>query len=65
MWNIYRDERNNSAIKNNDDGKKTNNNKTITSKFFEFKIKRIGRAPVDKNTLDIEVVVPLKYLNDF
>ena len=64
MWNIYRDERNDSAIENNY-GKNTNNNKTITSKFFEFKIKRIGRAPVDKNTLDTGVVVPLKYLNDF
>ena len=64
MWNIYRDERNDSAIKNNY-GKNKNNNKTITSKFFEFKIKRIGRAPVDKNTLDTGVVVPLKYLNDF
>ena len=63
-WNFYRDEINDSAIENNDDGNKINNNKTITSKSFEYKIK-IGRTPSNDNILDTEVVVPLKYLRSF
>ena len=65
LRNFYRDERNDSAIENNDDGNKTNKNKTLTSKFFQYKTKIIGRTPVDNNTLDKEVVVPLKNLSNF
>ena len=65
LWNFYRDEINDSAIENNDDGNKTNNNKTITSKPFEYKTKVIGRTPNGNNTLETEVVVPSKYLSTF
>ena len=62
LWNYYRDEINDSAIENNDNGNKMNNNKTRTSKSFEYKTKIKGRTPDDNNTLDTEVLVPLKYL---
>ena len=42
-----------------------NNNKTITSKSFEYKKKVIGSKSNNNNILDIEVVVPLKYLSRF
>ena len=64
MWNYYRDEVNDSAIENNDDGNKISNSKTITSKSFEYKTKIIAGTP-DDNTLNAEVVVPLKYLSSF
>ena len=57
LWNC-RDKKNDSAIENN--------NKTITSKSFEYKAKIIMRTPDDNNTLkNAEVVVPLKYLSIF
>ena len=62
FWNCYRDEINNDANEN------FNNkiyNKTITSKFFEYKTKLIESTPDDDNTLDAGVVVPLKYLSNF
>ena len=65
VWNYYRDERNDSAIKSNDDGNKMNNNKTITSKSFKCKTKIRGRALDDDNTLNAVVVVPLKNLSNF
>ena len=65
LWNFYRDETNNFAEENNADSYKTNNNKTTTNKFFEYKTNKIGRTPYDNNTLDTEVVVPLKYLSNF
>ena len=42
-----------------------NNNKTIASKSFEYKTKIIGRTPDNNDTLDTEIVVPLKYLSNF
>ena len=42
-----------------------NNKKTITSKSFEYKTKSKGSTPNDNNTLNAEVVVPLKYLSNF
>ena len=60
LWNFHRDEINDS---DNDNGNKINNNKTITSKPFEYKTKIIGRTPNGNKTLDTEVVVPLKYLS--
>ena len=43
---------------------KIENTKTRTSTSFEYKI-RIKRRTSDKNTLNVEVVVPLKYLSSF
>ena len=42
-----------------------NNNKTITSKSFEFKTKLTRSMTNDNNILDAEVVVPLKYMVNF
>ena len=52
LWNHYRDEVNNDTNENNPDNNKINNNKTITSTFFEYKTKKIGRTYDDNNTLD-------------
>ena len=65
LWNIYGDEINNDANENNADNNRINNNKTITSKSFEYKTKIIGRISNNNNTLDTEVVIPLKYLIKF
>ena len=42
-------------IKNNGDKCRINNNKTTSSKSFEYKTKILGRTPDDENTLDTEV----------
>ena len=66
LWNYYRDEINDSTNENNDaNSYRIKNNKTTTSKSFEYKTKIIGRIPNDNNILDAEVLVPLKYLNNF
>ena len=65
LWNNYRDEINDSANENNDvNNYRINNNKTTTSKSFEYKTKIRRRTPNDINILDAEVVVPLKYLSN-
>ena len=64
MWNFYRDEADD-GNENNAANDKINNNKTIASFSFEYKTKLIGRTPDDNNTLNAEVVVPLKYLSKF
>ena len=50
---------------NNAANNRINNNKTITSKSFEYKKKVIGSTSNNNNILDTEVVVPLKYLSRF
>ena len=47
LWSYYRDEINDSAIENNDDGNKIYNNKTITSRCFEYKTEIMRRTPDD------------------
>ena len=66
MSNYYRNEINDSAIENNDDGNKINNSKTITStiKSFKYKTKIIGGTPDDNNTLNTEVSLALKNLSN-
>ena len=65
LWNNYRDEINDSANENNNvNNYRINNNKTTTSKSFEYKTKIRRRTPNDINILDAEVVVPLKYLSN-
>ena len=65
FWNYYRDEVNDSANENNDaDNFRINNNKTTTSKSFQYKKKSIGNTP-NNNKLDAEIIVPLKYLSNF
>ena len=65
LWNYYRDKINNDENENDVNNNGIKNNKTMTSKLFEYKRKKIGRTPNDNNTLDTEVVVPLKYLSNF
>ena len=55
LWNYYRDNFNS----------RINNNKTTTSKSFEYKTKLIGCTPNNDYRLDAEVVVPLKHLSNF
>ena len=61
LWNYYRDEINDDA---NENVNNRINNKTILSKS-EYKTKLIGSMPNDNDTLDTEVVVPLKYFSNF
>ena len=66
LWNYYRDEVNDSAKENNDANNfRINNNKTATSKSFEYKTKLIGSTPNNHSGLDTEVVLPLRYLSNF
>ena len=64
LWNYYRDEINYVANETANTNR-INNNKTITSKYFECKIKLLGTTPNNNNILGAEVVVPLKYLSNF
>ena len=50
MRNCYRDEVNDDANENKIVNYRTMNNKTITSKSFEYKAKIIGSTPDDNNT---------------
>ena len=53
LWNYYRDKINDSANENNDaNNYRINNNKTTTSKSFEYKTKVICRMLNDNNILD-------------
>ena len=50
LRNCYRDEVNDDANENKIVNYRTMNNKTITSKSFEYKAKIIGSTPDDNNT---------------
>ena len=50
LWQYYKDE--------------PNDNLT-DSESFKSKIKITGNTPVDGNTKDVEIMVPLKYLSNF
>ena len=66
VWNCYRNEVNDDANEKKDAGNyRINNNKTTTSKYFDYKAKIIGNALDNISRLDVEVVVPLKYLSTF
>ena len=52
LWNYYRDEINDDSNENNAVNNSINNNKTITSKYFEYKTKLIGSTPNNNNILD-------------
>ena len=68
LWNYHRDKSilvNDNANENNADNYRINKNKTITSNSFEYKRKLIRSTPNDNNTLNADVVVPLKYLSNF
>ena len=50
---------------NNNNNNRLDNNKTRTSKSFKYKKITIQRTPDNENTLNAEVVNPLKYLSNF
>ena len=62
LWNYYRGEINDDV---NENVSNRINNKTITSKSFEYMTKLIGSTPDDSNILEAEIVVPLKYWINF
>ena len=52
--------------KDNDaDNSRIKNRKATISKCFDYKTKVIGSTSDDNNILEVEVVVPLKYLSNF
>ena len=54
------------ANENNDaNNYRENNNKTTTSKTFEYKTKIIRSTSNNNSRLNAEVVVPLKHLSNF
>ena len=74
QWQSYYDirkfeefiiEMNDGANENNNDNYRVNNEKTTASKSFEYKTNIIGTTPINDNTIDAEIVVPLKYLSNF
>ena len=65
LRSYYRDEVNDDANENNAARRKTNNNKTITSKSFEYKTKLTWSIPNNDNIFDAEVVAPSKYFSNF
>ena len=61
LWNYYRDKANDDANENSVAGSyRINNNKTTTSRYFEYNTKIIGKTPIYNNTLNAKVVVRLK-----
>ena len=65
MGNYYRDEVNDGANENNAVSYRIDNTKVVRSESFEYKTKIIRSTPADNNTLDKEVVVPLKKWSKF
>ena len=50
LWQYYKDEP---------------NDKIEDSESFKSHVKITGKTPADRNTKDIEIIVPLKYLSNF
>ena len=63
LQNYYRDEINDDENENDNANHRIINSTTATCKSFEYKTKIIGRTLPDNNTLNADVVVPLKYLS--
>ena len=64
LWNYHRHEAD-AAANEIVATHRLNTKKTTTIKSFEFKTKIIAGRPANKNTLDKEVLVLLKYLSNF
>ena len=56
LWNYYRDEINGFSNEIDDNDNMINNNKTTTSKFFEYKTKITRITSNNNNRLNAEVV---------
>ena len=62
--NYFRDLINDNENESNVACNRINNNKTISSKSFEYKIKLIWTMPNNNYTVDAEAVAPLKCLSN-
>ena len=62
LLNYHRNEVNNYVIEYNAANFRMNNNKTTPSTSFKYKANVLGSLPADYNSLDAELIVPLKYL---
>ena len=60
LSNYYRDKKNDDVNENNNA-----NNKTATSKSFEYNTKITGSTPDKNSRLDTKIVLSLKYLSNF
>ena len=66
LLNFFRDDVNDSANENNDvNNFRIKNNKTTTSKSFEYKTKLIGSTPNNDYRFDAEVVGSIKVFKQF
>ena len=61
LWNYYRDEVNDSANEIDDNDNKMDNQKTATSKSFEYKTKIIRSTANKNSSLNAEFVFSLKH----
>ena len=50
LWKYYKDDPNDNLA---------------DSQLFKSKAKITGNAPIDRNTKDVEIIVPSKYLSNF
>ena len=50
LWQFYKDEPNDNIA---------------DFESFKYKVKITGKAPADRNTKNVEIIVPLKYLSSF
>ena len=62
IMNHYKDE---DEPNNNLSYKDEPNNNLADSESFKFKVKITGKSPAADNEKDVEIMVPLKYLNNF
>ena len=66
MYNLLEQRKLFFSNENNDaNNYRINNDKTTTSKSFEYKTKITVKSPDNDAVLNAEVVVPLKYLTNF
>ena len=65
LCNNYRDGVNDGANEIYAENYRIDNSKTVASEYFEYETKIIGWTPANDNTLDTEVILPLRYLSNF
>ena len=65
LWNYYRDEINGDAKENDAVNEIINNNKTVASKYVQYKAKLIGTTTNNNDILDAEILILFKYLTNF
>ena len=65
LWNYYRDEINGDAKENDAVNEIINNNKTVASKYVQYKTKLIGTTTNNNDILDAEILILFKYLTNF